>query len=163
MFAPKATDEGGLWPHRTARSDSVRSRGQTRSSMCGRFTSSQRREAIADRFEVDVPEDYQERYNLAPAQRALIVRKRANEREAAMVRWGLLPHWAKDGRIAFKMINARAETLAEKPAFRSLLSKYRCLVVADGFYEWTAGADGTKAPIHFSLQEDRLARGARTR
>src|SRR5262245_56516502 len=75
----------------------------------------------------------------------------------------MTPYWAKDERLAFKMINARAETLAEKQAFRSLLGKYRCLVIADGFYEWTAGADGTKAPIHFSLQEDRLARGARTR
>ena len=54
-----------------------------------------------------------------------------------MARWGLLPHWAKDERIAYKLINARAETLLEKPAFRSLVDRYRCLVVADGFYEWT--------------------------
>ena len=60
--------------------------------------------------------------------------------------WGLLPHWAKDERIAFKMINARAETLTDKPAYRSLLGKYRCLVVADGFYEWTVGQDGSKQP-----------------
>ena len=68
----------------------------------------------------------------------------------------MLPHWAKDARVAFKMINARAETLAEKPAFRSLLVKYRCLVVADGFYEWTVGHDGKKQPIHFRLTDGGL-------
>src|SRR5262249_823992 len=92
---------------------SVRQGRQTPRFVVGRFTSRQRREAIAERFEVDGPEGYAERYNLAPAQRTLIVRERDHEREAAMVRWGLLPHWAKDERLAFKMINARAETLAE--------------------------------------------------
>ena len=87
--------------------------------MCGRFTSSQRREAIGERFEVAVPETYSERYNLAPQQRALIVRGHQGERDAVMAKWGLLPHWAKDAKIAFKMINARAETLGEKPAYRS--------------------------------------------
>ena len=124
--------------------------------MCGRFTSSQPRAAIAERFQVAVPESYSERYNLAPTQRALIVRERESDREAVLARWGLLPHWAKDERIAFKMINARAETLAEKPAYRSLLGKYRCLVVADGFYEWTVGPDGKKQPIHFRLTDGGL-------
>jgi len=104
--------------------------------MCGRFTSSQRREVIAERYQVTVPEGYSERYNLAPTQRALMIRNRDEDYEAVLARWGLLPHWAKDERIAFKMINARAETLTEKPAYRSLTGKYRCLVVADGFYEW---------------------------
>lgn len=121
--------------------------------MCGRFTSSQRSETIAERFQVAVPEAYQERFNLAPTQRALIVRERESSREAVMARWGLLPHWAKDERISYKLINARAETLLEKPAFRSLVGKYRCLVVADGFYEWTIGPDGKKLPIHFRLGE----------
>ena len=124
--------------------------------MCGRYTSSQPRAAIAERFEVAVPEGYSERYNLAPTQRALIVRERESEREAVLARWGLLPHWAKDERIAFKMINARAETLTEKPAYRSLIGKYRCLVVADGFYEWTVGPDGKKQPIHFRLTDGGL-------
>ena len=105
--------------------------------MCGRFTSSQRPETIGERFQVTVPEGYQERFNLAPTQKALIVREREGAREAVMARWGFLPHWAKDERIAYKLINARAETLLEKPAFRSLVGRYRCLVVADGFYEWT--------------------------
>ena len=86
-------------------------------SMCGRFTSSQRSEAIGERFEVAVPEAYQHRFNLAPQQRTLIVRERDGERVAVMAKWGLLPHWAKDSKIAFKMINARAETLTDKPAY----------------------------------------------
>ena len=121
--------------------------------MCGRFTSSQRREAIGERFEVAVPETYQHRFNLAPQQRALIVRERDDAREAVMAKWGLLPHWAKDSKIAFKMINARAETLTEKPAYRSLIAKHRCLIPADGFYEWTIGNDGKKHPIHFHLPD----------
>jgi putative SOS response-associated peptidase YedK len=119
--------------------------------VCGRFTSSQRREAIGERFEIAVPETYQQRSNLAPQQRALIVRERDDEREAVMAKWGLLPHWAKDSKIAFKLIDARAETLTEKPAYRSLIGKHRCLIPADGFYEWTVGSDGNKQPIHFHL------------
>jgi putative SOS response-associated peptidase YedK len=119
--------------------------------VCGRFTSSHRREATGERFEVAVPDTYQHRFNLAPQQRALIVRERASEREAVMAKWGLLPHWAKDSKIAYKLINARAETLTEKPAYRSLLSRHRCLIPADGFYEWTVGGDGKKQPIHFHL------------
>jgi putative SOS response-associated peptidase YedK len=89
-----------------------------------------------------VPEAYQHRFNLAPQQQALIVRERDGERDAVMATWGLLPHWAKDSKIAFKMINARAEPLTEKPAYRSLLSRHRCLIPADGFYEWTVGSGG---------------------
>jgi putative SOS response-associated peptidase YedK len=121
--------------------------------VCGRFTSSQRREAIGERFEVAVPETYQHSFNLAPQQRTLIVRERDDVREVAMAKWGLLPHWAKDSKIAFKMINARAETLTEKPAYRALLSWHRCLIPADGFYEWTIGSDGKKQPIHFHLPD----------
>jgi putative SOS response-associated peptidase YedK len=121
--------------------------------VCGRFTSSQPREVVAERFQVQVPEAYEERFNLAPTQEALVVREKAGQREALMARWGLLPHWAKDDRISYKLINARAETLIEKPAFRSLVSKHRCLVVADGFYEWTSGRGGKKQPIHFGLAD----------
>jgi putative SOS response-associated peptidase YedK len=119
-------------------------------------TSSQRREAIGERFEVAVPETYAHRFNLAPEQSALIVRERDDLREAVMAKWGLLPHWAKDSKIAFKMINARAETLTEKPAHRSLIGRHRCLIPADGFYEWTVGSDRKKQPIHFHLPDDEL-------
>jgi putative SOS response-associated peptidase YedK len=121
--------------------------------VCGRFTSSQRREAIGERFEVAVPEAYQERYNLAPQQGTLLIRERDDVREAVMAKWGLLPHWAKESKIAFKMINARAETLTDKPAYRGLLNRHRCLIPADGFYEWTLRSDGKKHPIHFHLPE----------
>jgi putative SOS response-associated peptidase YedK len=124
--------------------------------VCGRFTSSHRRETIGERFEVAVPETYQHRFNLAPRQRTLIVREREAARKAVMAKWGLLPHWAKDSKIAFKMINARAETLTEKPAYRTLIGQHRCLIPADGFYEWTVGSDGKKQPIHFHLPDYEL-------
>jgi putative SOS response-associated peptidase YedK len=82
-----------------------------------------------------------------------IVRCGDEGRESALARWGLLPHWAKDASISYKLINARAETLAEKPAFRSLLRRHRCLVLADGFYEWRRGADGGRDPLHFRLAD----------
>jgi putative SOS response-associated peptidase YedK len=82
---------------------------------------------------------------------ALIVRERDNAREAAMAKWGLLPHWAKDSKVAFKMINARAETLTEKPAYRSLIGTHRCLIPANGFYEWTLVSEGKKHPINLHL------------
>jgi putative SOS response-associated peptidase YedK len=119
--------------------------------VCGRFTSSASGETLRERFQVTPPEGYRERYNVAPGQRVAIVRPADEGREAALVRWGLLPHWAKDAKIAYKLINARAETLAEKPAFRSLLGRYRCLVLADGFYEWRVGQDGGRDPLHFRL------------
>ncbi len=121
--------------------------------MCGRFTSGASAEALRERFQAAIPEDYRPRYNLAPTQRALIVRRRdEGGREASLVRFGLLPHWAKDERLAYRLINARAETLAEKPAFRSLLGRRRCLIVADGFYEWRRRADGRKEPLRFALR-----------
>lgn len=122
-------------------------------SMCGRFTSSQRREAIGERFEVVVPETLAPRFNVAPAQRILGVRLNdSGERTANFYRWGLLPSWAKDERLAFKMLNAKAETLTEKPAYRSLIAKKRVLIPADGFYEWRVSpVDGKKEPIRFTL------------
>jgi putative SOS response-associated peptidase YedK len=123
--------------------------------MCGRYTSSQPRETIAERFRVAGPEGYTERFNLAPTQKALIVRETDGAREALMARWGLLPQWTNDERISYKLINARAETLLEKPAFRLLVGKHRCLVFADGFYEWTLLRDGKKQPTHFRLADGR--------
>jgi putative SOS response-associated peptidase YedK len=123
--------------------------------VCGRFTSSVRREALAERFQIAVPETVSERYNVAPAQRVLAIRTNEDgEREPALLRWGLIPHWAKDARIAYKMINARAETLLEKSSFRSLIRRRRCLILADGFYEWRLASDGRKQPVRFSRLDD---------
>ena len=121
--------------------------------MCGRFTSSSGSDTLRERFSVTIPDGYRERYNVAPGQRIAIVRGGERGREAALVRWGLLPHWAKDAKLAYKLVNARAETLTEKPAFRSLIGRYRCLVLADGFYEWRAGEDGGRDPVHFRLAD----------
>jgi putative SOS response-associated peptidase YedK len=104
-----------------------------------------RREALAERFQITVPETVSERYNVAPGQRVLAVRRGDDSaREATLLCWGLIPHWAKDARIAYKMINARAETLLEKSSYRALVGSRRCLIVADGFYEWEVGSDGRK-------------------
>jgi putative SOS response-associated peptidase YedK len=85
--------------------------------MCGRYTSSVPKAMLRDRFQIEPPEEYEERYNVAPQQRVLAVREREDSaREAGMLRWGLIPRWAKDAKLGFKMINARAETLPEKPA-----------------------------------------------
>jgi putative SOS response-associated peptidase YedK len=72
------------------------------------------------------------------------------------MRWGLVPHWAKDPSVSYRMINARAETVAEKPAYRKLLAKKRCLIPADGFYEWRVGPDGKKQPVRFTLADGEL-------
>jgi putative SOS response-associated peptidase YedK len=122
--------------------------------VCGRFTSSAGPETLRERFSVGLPAGYRERYNVAPGQPVAVVRAGAQGHESSLVRWGLLPHWAKDAKIAYKLINARAETLAEKPAFRSLLGRHRCLVLADGFYEWRPAADGRgREPVHFRLAD----------
>jgi putative SOS response-associated peptidase YedK len=127
--------------------------------VCGRFTSSVRREALAERFQITVPETVSERYNVAPGQRVLGIRRSEDPaREPVLLRWGLIPHWAKDARIGHKMINARAETLLEKSSYRSLVGSRRCLIVADGFYEWTLRTDGRKHPIRFTrIDEDAFA------
>jgi putative SOS response-associated peptidase YedK len=93
----------------------VRARFYCFGPVCGRFTSSVRREALAERFQAAVPETVSERYNVAPGQQVLAVRTSEDgERGPVLLRWGLIPHWAKDDRIAYKMINARAETLRNR-------------------------------------------------
>ena len=126
--------------------------------MCGRFTSTAEAASITERFGVDVPEDYRRRFNVAPAQTvlSLVGDATTGERRAEPMRWGLVPHWAKSLTTGFTMINARAETLLEKPTYRSLVASRRCLVPADGFYEWRVGADGKKEPVWFSLADGGL-------
>src|SRR5262249_56936835 len=91
------------------------------------------------------------RYNIAPTQPVAAVRAGPGGRELVLLRWGLVPSWAADLSIGSRLLNARAETVAEKPAFRSALARRRCLLPADGFYEW-AQAPGKKQPIHFRLR-----------
>ncbi len=122
--------------------------------MCGRFTLSQPVEAIASVFQLNEVPKLEPRYNIAPTQLVPTLHKtEQNERQFQMLRWGLIPSWAKDPAIGAKLINARAETVAEKPSFRSAFRHRRCLVIADGFYEWRR-QEGKKQPFYFRLQNE---------
>jgi putative SOS response-associated peptidase YedK len=120
--------------------------------MCGRFTLTASREALTSLFPLfDVP-DVQPQYNVAPTQAVLAVRQPAgrDRPELVSLKWGLVPGWADDPAMGNRMINARAETAAEKPAFRSAFRQRRCLVLADGFYEWQK-LGKKKQPHYFRL------------
>jgi len=112
--------------------------------MCGRYTVTSSGETIADLFDLSEVPQLPLRYNLAPTQEAPVVRVAwpGGPRELALLRWGLIPYWAKEAAIGNKMINARAESVAEKPAYKHSFKKKRCLVVADGFYEWKREGKG---------------------
>jgi putative SOS response-associated peptidase YedK len=121
--------------------------------MCGRFALKAPPRSIQEHFHLPETPDLSPRYNIAPSQSVAVVRQLPGKdfRHLNMLRWGLIPHWAKDMKIGYKMINARAETLAQKPSFRSAFKKKRCLIAADGFYEWTHS--GTKKlPIYVQLK-----------
>jgi putative SOS response-associated peptidase YedK len=123
--------------------------------MCGRFTLTVDPDELQQQFGLAAPPpaDLAPRYNIAPSQ-AVAVIPNEPERTLQLFQWGLIPSWAKDPKIGYKMINARAETLAEKPSFRSALKRRRCLVVADGFYEWKK--DGkSKQPMYITLKDGR--------
>jgi putative SOS response-associated peptidase YedK len=105
--------------------------------MCGRFTLWTPAGRLAERFDLSSMPDLKPRYNVAPTQSVAAVRVAAEGgREATLLRWGLVPSWADDPSVGARMINARSETVAEKPSFRTALARRRCLVLADGFYEW---------------------------
>jgi putative SOS response-associated peptidase YedK len=125
--------------------------------MCGRFTLKTSRARIQEMFRLQRLGEFDHRYNIFPSQPVLTVRQQSagGEREASMLKWGLVPSWSKDPGIGNSLANARADTIAEKPAFRSAFKKRRCLVVADGFYEWGTG-DGGKIPYYFQLKDGEL-------
>lgn len=125
--------------------------------MCGRYSLSCSAEHLAAHFGLLEAPVHQARYNIAPTQPVLIIRADAeNQRRLAEhVAWGLIPRWADDPQIGSRMINARSETAAEKPAFRGSMRYRRCLVPADGFYEWKAVADG-KQPLRIRRADGRL-------
>lgn len=119
--------------------------------MCGRFAFYSPTEATAALFGVTASVEIEPRYNIAPTQFVAAIREDDNkDRELVMLRWGLVPFWAKDPSIGNRMINARAETVAEKPSYRAAFRHRRCLVLADGFYEWRRTGD-TKTPYFISL------------
>lgn len=115
--------------------------------MCGRFALSIPMNELMDYFEVEDGVEFATRYNIAPTQDVLVVRNNTeNKREFALVRWGLIPSWQNEEDISSDWINARAETAAEKPLFKNAFKQRRCLIVADGFYEWQKGK--TKTPFY---------------
>lgn len=118
--------------------------------MCGRFTLVSPFAAVAERFRASAPAELRPRYNIAPGQDILCV-VADRERRIEPMRWGLIPSWAKDPAIGNRLINARAETLAEKPSFRRAFARRRCLVAADGFYEWRP-AGKRKVPVYIFLK-----------
>jgi len=124
--------------------------------MCGRFTLTDPDQGLAVQFNLPNVPEMKPRYNIAPTQPVAAVRVPAAdaERELTMLVWGLIPPWAKDPAIGSRMINARSETVAEKPAFRAAFKRRRCLVAADGFYEWQK-VDGGKQPYYIRMCDGR--------
>jgi len=127
-------------------------------SMCGRYRLSRRKQLVDEYFDMvsDEP-DWTPRYNIAPTQPIPVIRQNPKEpvRELSVMRWGLIPSWAKDASGSAGMINARSETTGTKPAFRDALKSRRCLIPADGFYEWKR--DGkTKQPFCFEVGDGGL-------
>lgn len=129
--------------------------------MCGRYTLTVPLSNLVDAFEVPPPDfEYRPRYNIAPTQEAPVVARDERGKRMGLLRWGLVPSWSKDPTTGSRMINARSETVAEKPSFRSAFRRRRCLVPADGFYEWTRqatpeGEKGERIPhwIHLTSED----------
>ena len=126
--------------------------------MCGRFTQTRTWAELLEIYEITEslsPSNFPARYNIAPTQSVPVVRLQqpSGERELVALRWGLVPSWAKEIGIGAKIINARAETVPDKPAFRNAFAKRRCLIVADGFYEWQAQPRGPKQPYFITTAD----------
>lgn len=122
--------------------------------MCGRFTQSQTAQKIAQAFQVDNVASLTPRYNIAPTQPVATILQTKDDanRQFKMLRWGLIPSWAKDAKMGSRLINARAETVSEKPSFRSAFKQRRCLVLTDGFYEWQQ-QEKNKQPFYFRVRD----------
>ena len=123
--------------------------------MCGRFVGFRSLHELKRTFPIDKATcEVTENYNVAPSQEVLAIIKYENENWLEKLHWGLVPFWAKDISIGNKLINARAETIASKPSFRNAFKKRRCIIPADGFYEWK-GPKGQKQPIFITLPESK--------
>jgi putative SOS response-associated peptidase YedK len=126
--------------------------------MCGRYRLSLRKQIVEEYFDtVSGEDDWSPRYNIAPTQPVPVIRQNPKQpvRELSLVRWGLIPSWAKDSSVAAQMINTRSETASTKPAFRDALKSRRCLIPADGFYEWQKTGK-SKLPYCFEVGEGEL-------
>lgn len=124
--------------------------------MCGRFTLSAEEEEISERFNLTTPiGGYEKRYNIAPSQLVLAIINDGRKNRAGYLKWGLVPQWAKDATIGHKLINARGETITEKPSFRQAFRQKRCLIVTNGFYEWKREGKN-KIPMYITFKDKRL-------
>lgn len=122
--------------------------------MCGRYAYFGPLDILKKRFAIEaVDEAPRPNYNVAPTQRVPVVLREQERIELRHLRWGLIPFWARDARIGSRMINARAETLIEKPAFRNAFKRHRCLIPANGYYEWT-GPKGDRQPYFITTITD---------
>ena len=126
--------------------------------MCGRYRRTTQEEELARLYHIPIPKqtDLPISYNIAPSQKVLTIRfnPETQERSLDALQWGLIPYWAKDSKIAYRTINARAETVDRAPAFRQAFSKRRCLIPADGFYEWRKTAK-PKLPYAIAMKDGR--------
>jgi putative SOS response-associated peptidase YedK len=121
--------------------------------VCGRFSLTVSEEILRQYFPFKLPKKVLPRYNIAPSQEVLAVVSDDGKMTGKMLKWGLVPYWANDPKIGFKMINARAETVDEKASFKHAFKKRRCLILADGFYEWKKEGD-KKIPYRFTLKNE---------
>ena len=123
--------------------------------MCGRFTITSDAEKLEERFEAKVEKsEYKKRYNAAPSQLLPVITK-SDKKNVQFFKWGLIPFWAKEEKIGYQLINARAETVTEKPSFKYALKERRCLVLADGYYELMKTPEG-KIPFRITLKDEIL-------
>ncbi|MCS7045044.1 MAG: SOS response-associated peptidase [Gemmataceae bacterium] len=123
-------------------------------NVCGRFTLRSRPELVAEEFDRPVLPPFVPRWNIAPTQQVLALRSVGGQVEGVHLRWGLIPPWAKDLKTLPLLINAQSETAATKPSFRAAFRRRRCLVLADGYYEWTKVGQ-RKQPYYHRLRDDR--------
>ncbi|WP_066640118.1 SOS response-associated peptidase [Desulfolucanica intricata] len=124
--------------------------------MCGRFTLTAETETIKFHFGIKTQNvNHSPRYNIAPGQDIPVIVNTSHKRTFTLMRWGLIPSWAKDKSISYKMINARAETIEQRPAFRESFFRRRCIIPTDGFYEWKK-QNGKKLPMRIVLTDSRL-------
>jgi putative SOS response-associated peptidase YedK len=122
--------------------------------MCGRFTLRTSPQEVAKAFQLDGVPEFSPRYNIAPTQQVLAIRLHDDKRQAEFLHWGLVPSWASGPSVGNRLVNARGESVADKPSFRSAFKRSRYLVVTDGFYEWQKTDKKAKQPFFIRLMKD---------
>ncbi len=122
--------------------------------MCGRYASTLPPEMMSELFHLLNQIDYPPRYNISPTEPIPVIWEQMGRRTIQLVRWGFIPNWVKDPHEFTLLINARAETMREKPSFRDAARNGRCIVPATGYYEWMKGPDGSRRPYYITMQDD---------